>query len=97
MTFSPLLFSDKHLTLDVSIVEKLAKTRYGGLLLVDNRWCIALCKALRIATLDVTLWEGDEILKPFLHRQRANYFPNFSMAFSLRPVLSISRDKRFFT
>ena len=78
MTFSPLLCSDKHLTLDVSIVEKLAKTRYGGLLLVDKRWCIALCKALRKATLDVTLIrEGDEILKSFLHRQRANYFPNF--------------------
>ena len=55
--------SDKELTLDVSIVQN-AKTRYGGLLLVDNRSCIALCKALRKATLDVAhIREGNKILR----------------------------------
>ena len=77
MTLSPLLCSEKQLTLDVSIVQN-AKTRYGGLLLVDNRSCIALSKALRKAILDVALIrEGDEILRSFIHRQRATYFPNY--------------------
>ena len=77
MTLIYLLCSDKHLTVDVSIVQN-AKTRYGGLLLVDNRSCIALSKALRGAIFDVALIrEGDEILKSFIHRQRAIYFPNY--------------------
>ena len=55
-----------------------AKTQYGHLLLGDNFLCIALCKALRKANLDVTLIrESDEILKSFLRRQGANYFANF--------------------
>ena len=77
MTLSYLLCSDKHLTVDVSVVQN-AKTRYGALLLVDNRSCIALSKALRKAILDVALIrEGDEILKLFIHRQRATFFPNY--------------------
>ena len=75
MTLSYLLCSDKHLTDDVSIVQN-AKTRHGGLL--DNRLCKALSMAFRKATLDVALIrEGDEILKSFIHRQRATYFPNY--------------------
>ena len=75
MTFSSLLCSDKHLTVDVSIVQN-AKTRYGGLLLVDNRSCIALSKALRKVILNVAhIREGDEILKSYIHRQGATYFP----------------------
>ena len=77
MTLSSLMYSDKHLTFDVSVVQN-AKSRYGGLLLGDNRWDIVLCKALRKATSDVTLIrEGDEILRSILYRQRANYFPNY--------------------
>ena len=77
MTLSYLLCPDKHLTDDVSIVQN-AKTRHGGLLLVDNRLCKALSLAFRKATLDVALIrEGDEILKSFIHRQRATYFPNY--------------------
>ena len=77
MTLSYLLCSDKHLTDDVSIVQN-AKTRHGGLLLVDNRLCKALSMAFRKAPLDVALIrEGDEILKSFIHRQRATYFPNY--------------------
>ena len=52
MTFNPRLCSDKDLTLEVSIVQN-PKSRYGGLLLIDNRWYRAHCKALRKATLDV--------------------------------------------
>ena len=40
--------------------------------------CDDLWNLKRKATLDVALIrEGDEILKSFLHRQRANYIPNF--------------------
>ena len=74
MTLSYLLCSDKHLTVDVSIVQN-AKTRYG-LLLVDNRSCIALSKALRKVILNVAhIREGDEIFKSYIHRQGATYFP----------------------
>ena len=74
MTLSYLLCSDKHLTVDVSIVQN-AKTRYGGLLLVDNRSCIAFSKALRKPAFDVVLMrEDDEILKSFIHRHGATYF-----------------------
>ena len=77
MTLRYLLCSGKHSTVDVSIVQN-AKTRHGGLLLVDNRSCIAFSKALRKAILDVALIrEGDEILRSFIHRQRATYFPNY--------------------
>ena len=77
MTLSSLLCSDKQLTVDVSVVQN-AKTRYDGLLLVDNRSRKALCKALRKAILDVALIRaGDEILKSFIYRQRATYFPNY--------------------
>ena len=76
MTFSYLLCSDKHLTVDVSIVQN-AKTRYGGLLLVDNRSCMAFFKALRKPALDVVLIrKDDEILKSFIHRHGATYFPH---------------------
>ena len=57
MTLSSLLCSDKQLTVDVAVVQN-AKTRYDGLLLFDNRSCIALCKALRKAALDVALILG---------------------------------------
>ena len=77
MTLSSLLCSDKQLTVDVSVVKN-AKTDNDALLLVDNLSCIALCKAWRKATLDVTLIrEGDGILKLFIYRQRATYFPNY--------------------
>ena len=57
MTLSSLLCSDKQLTVDVAVVQN-AKTRYDGLVLFDNRSCIALCKALRKAALDVALILG---------------------------------------
>ena len=77
MTLNSLLCSDKQLTVDVAVVQN-AKTRYDGLLLFDNRSCIALYKALRKAILDVALIRvGDEILKSFIYRQRATYFPNY--------------------
>ena len=76
MTLSPLLCSEKQLTLDVSIVQN-DKTRYGGLFLIDNRWRIALFKTFRKATFDGALIrEGDKILKSILYRQKANYYPN---------------------
>ena len=75
MTLSSLLCSDKQLTVDVAVVQN-AKTRYDGLLLFDNRSCIALCKALRKAGCSSHFREGDEILKSFIYRQRATYFPN---------------------
>ena len=38
----------------------------------------AKIKALRKAILNVALIrEGDEILRSFIHRQRATYFPNY--------------------
>ena len=61
--------SDKHLTVDVSIVQN-AKTRYGGLLLVDNRSCIAFSKALRKPAFDVVLMREDIDI----HRHGATYF-----------------------
>ena len=74
MTFNPLLCSDKDLTLEVSIVQN-PKSRYGGLLLIDNHWYRAHCKALRKATLDVVLIrEGDNILKSILYRQESDLF-----------------------
>ena len=77
MTLSSLLCSDKQLTVDVAVVQN-AKTRYDGLVLFDNRSCIALSKALRKAILDVALIrEGDEILRSFIRRQKATYFPNY--------------------
>ena len=78
MTLSSLLCSDKQLTVDVAVVQN-AKTRYDGLLLFDSRSCIALCKALRKAALDVALILGKvmRLLKSFVYRQRATYFPNY--------------------
>ena len=76
MTLSLLLCSDKHLTIDVSIVQNV-KMRYGGLLLVDNHSCIALYKALRKATFDVALVrEGDD---QFSIDKERTIFPTFKL------------------